>query len=437
MTTQTVEERFRFFSDREHRYELRTINAGCFPVNPTHPRLLENVDSFPVQSDGTYGDRDWLISAFPFQKNRTWIHYIPTRSVWKGGVPGFDTIPIYAKPRESGDAFWSNQGRCGRFRTRLLDDIRHFHDEAVPHALKLKDTAEHYTRMPIYGNQIKWKSLEGVGTFSQMIFNLVDIQRRVAELYGWICLQEKLQPNVRSILPTPALSAKPSTIDFFNGVIVHWPDRVDGFVRMAMLHGVALWWCDYIPSDSQSNRAPWVGLPSRGLEESSLLRGSGYTPVGKDDLTYTITIPVDPTHNSKSWVDTLVASARPSISSTSTPRTRSPTQISHTSSRHQNSFSSSSVSASTSKPSTTTTKPTTTTTTPRTRIFYTIEEKEMRERSTAKRLEHERNGTAYPRNAKARKRANNPTQRERAAKRAKLAEEAAAAAAAAGLPPKP
>lgn len=297
-----------------HGCELRSVNTKSFPNEPTHPRLLTGTltgSSFPLLPDGTYGDRDWLYTACPYQVSRAWVHYMPSIKMWEGGCPGFDVPPIFIKLRCDKPALWTQHGTSGSISPFLISDLRRFHDNAVAQALSLKETARDYVRMPLYGSDLKWGSVQGHGSFSQMAANFVGLQRRVSELYGWVFLQEKLQPNVRSINPRPPSPPREPVphIDWFNGVIVPWETRSSSFDAMALEHGVPLWWCDYLTNPSQ-NHAPWVGLPGSGYEVLDLHRGSGYDTVAKNGITETYCVQLDPSGSSKSLLETIVSTKR-------------------------------------------------------------------------------------------------------------------------------
>ncbi|KDQ05739.1 hypothetical protein BOTBODRAFT_298562 [Botryobasidium botryosum FD-172 SS1] len=313
MADQQYTSRFRFVSMGPDRFQLRTINAHCFPANPNHPRLFDrgrDSDSFPLQVDGTFGDRDLLLNPIPYQKTRPWVHYIPTEPMWTAGFHGWKVMPIYVQPAEHGDPLWISSGILGRFSDSLKRDLRRFHDIGVRQALKLHETARHYKRVPVYGSQLHWEVIEGEGTYYQMLANLVGLQRRVAELYGWIFLQEKLQPDVPSINPRPRLGLQAGTsipaLDLFLGVLVPWSSRSETFDSMAISHGLALWWVDYI-ADPNSETAPWQGLSEKGQAVISTHRGGGFVPARDTDIVHRHSVKVDVSGHSKSFLDVIVS----------------------------------------------------------------------------------------------------------------------------------
>ncbi|KDQ07130.1 hypothetical protein BOTBODRAFT_616627 [Botryobasidium botryosum FD-172 SS1] len=311
MADQRYASRFRFVSMGPDRFQLRTVNAHCFPANPNHPRMFERArDDPPLQFDGTFGDRDPLLNPIPYQRTRPWVHYIPTQPMWTAGFHGWKVIPIYAKPAEHGDPLWISAGILGRFADPLKRDLRRFHDIGVRQALKLSETAHHYERPPVYGSQLHWEAIEGEGTFCQMMANLVGLQRRVAELYGWIFLQEKLQLDVPSINPRPRLALQAETsipvLDCFLGVLVPWSSRSEAFDSMAISHGLALWWVDYI-ADPNSEVAPWEGLSEKGQAVISTHRGGGFLPVRETDIVQKHSVKIDTSGQSKSFLDVIVS----------------------------------------------------------------------------------------------------------------------------------
>ncbi|KDQ10074.1 hypothetical protein BOTBODRAFT_178448 [Botryobasidium botryosum FD-172 SS1] len=303
------------------RFQLRSINSSSFPNNPTHPRLVERAQRAgeqrpPLSPDGTYGDRDWLFNTINYQRNRVWLHYIPTQSMWGEGFRGWKPPPIYWKPAQFGDGLWLQTGPTGRFGAKLLTDLKRFHDIGVRHALELRQTAVHYTRMPLYGDRLKWDSIQGEGTYPQMLINLVDLQCAIAELFGWIFLQEKMQPTVPSMVPRPTAAPIDSTapiprLDHFTGVIVEWAGRTGDFECMAMSHGVAVWHVDYI-SDPQSEIAPWKGLAQGGTIINTH-RGAGYALARKTDIVQMHSARVDEPGVAKTSLDAvlLAETARP------------------------------------------------------------------------------------------------------------------------------
>ncbi|KDQ11922.1 hypothetical protein BOTBODRAFT_176915 [Botryobasidium botryosum FD-172 SS1] len=287
------------------------VNVFGFPTNPTHPRLLDTVAEFSLLPNGTYGDRDPLFTTYPYQKNRVWMHYMPSVKMWVAGCPGFDAPPIFIKLKLNTPSLWVWRGGMGSIAPSILSDLRRFHDAAASQAQSLRDSARDYVRMPIYGRDLQWDSVQGEGHFDQMAANLVSLQRRIAELYGWVFLQEKLQQVTHSINPRPPPPPREPVpqIDWFNGVIVPWERRSPSFDAMALSHGVPLWWCDYLVNPSDVC-APWRGLPGSGRELMDLHRGSGYESVSVAGSSDQYCLKVDDTGATRSPLDTIV-STRP------------------------------------------------------------------------------------------------------------------------------
>ena len=151
-------------------------------INLTHPQLLQN-QSFPLIEDGSLGDRHLLFTGYPYQRQRAWIHYIPTSSMRPHPPAGITYLPIFVRPRPDGDPLWLSLGERGSFASDLLHNLRVFHDKAFDQAILLRPTAKWYPRMPKFGNRIPWSSLEGTGEYRQMIINLLNVQRCKAT--GW------------------------------------------------------------------------------------------------------------------------------------------------------------------------------------------------------------------------------------------------------------
>lgn len=238
-----IEYRKLFTNDPRYRYELRSINIPVWPASPAHPELMNDAPLY-LYPDGTYGDRDWLYVPVPFARRSVWVHYMPARGMWSTALPDyhFDDPPIFIKPTQTDQRLWvaSSGSSCGRFRATLTEDLGKFYREGLAHAHMLLATAREYASIPSEAKGLDWESLDGEGTFSSKMASLVATQRRIAELYGWIFLQEKLQPTTQSIVPNrgvPRFQSDLAPIDQFVGVIVPWNDRSPDFDKMAIQHG--------------------------------------------------------------------------------------------------------------------------------------------------------------------------------------------------------
>ncbi|KDQ15539.1 hypothetical protein BOTBODRAFT_174009 [Botryobasidium botryosum FD-172 SS1] len=281
-----AEFRLLYTNDPRYRYELRTRNAPSWPHAPAHPRLVYEVPP-TLYADGTYGDRDFLFAPVPFDRRRVWIHYIPQVGMWRRKIHGhhFEQPPIFIKPTETDTRFWcpSPDGTQGKITSELYNDLRTFWISGISHAQKLLVNAREYADIPVDPAQAQWEGLHEITPFSTMIWRVVELQRQLGELYGWIMLQEKLQACADSIVPDrPGLRPQHtlSPLDFFTGVIVPWDDRSPDFDSMALEHGVCLWWCDYAPPGS-SEMPAWRGL-GLGKQAVSMHRGTGYIAVDKE-----------------------------------------------------------------------------------------------------------------------------------------------------------
>ncbi|KDQ07268.1 hypothetical protein BOTBODRAFT_180866 [Botryobasidium botryosum FD-172 SS1] len=246
MSTQSRPEyRVLYDKDRRYRFELHTVNAPAWPASPAHPQLVKD-EAPTLCADGTFGDRDYLYTPIPFNRKRIWLHYIPALNMWTKPLPGhhFEQPPIHIKPRESDSKFWhvsAADHAQGRFMSELYSDMRAFWTNSLTHAYALQRTAKEYTAVPIDPALANWEGILETGSYSTLIRPFVTLQRRIGELYGWIMLQEKLQPDVPSIVPhrrplrTQDLL---SPIDYLVGVIVPWDDCSPDFNEMAIEHGL-------------------------------------------------------------------------------------------------------------------------------------------------------------------------------------------------------
>jgi len=96
-------------------------------------------------------------------------------------------------------------------------------------------------------------------------------------------------------------------VEHFTGVIIPWGQHLEHFDRMALEHGVAVWWCDYIPDGSTSERAPWHGLSGEGCALPQTHRGTGYIYTTKNDTAQTHIVKVDTSGASRSFLDVIVS----------------------------------------------------------------------------------------------------------------------------------
>ncbi|KDQ10929.1 hypothetical protein BOTBODRAFT_177813 [Botryobasidium botryosum FD-172 SS1] len=282
------EYRVLYDKDRRYRFELRTVNAPAWPASPAHPQLVKD-EAPTLCADGTFGDRNYLYTPIPFDRKRIWLHYIPALNMWTKPLPGhhFEQPPIYIKPRESNSEFWhvsAADHAQGRFTSELYSDMRTFWTNGLTHAYALQHTAKEYMAVPVDPTLANWEGILETGSYSTLIRPFVALQHRIGELYGWIMLQEKLQPDVPSIVP----HCRPlrtqdllSPIDYLVGVIVPWDDRSPDFDEMAIEHGVCLWWCDYAKPGT-SEMPAWRGLNKAVKEEVAMHRGAGFIAIVKD-----------------------------------------------------------------------------------------------------------------------------------------------------------
>ncbi|KDQ05647.1 hypothetical protein BOTBODRAFT_182359 [Botryobasidium botryosum FD-172 SS1] len=283
--------------DPRYRYELRTINTPAWPVLPMHPRLLDEYP--PVEHpDGTYGECDWLYAPIAFCPLRPWVHYMPTPSMWVDPPRSMilERVPIFIKPTRTDRRLWepaeSDKNHelydedFGRLGPQLAADLMDFWDSGMQHAEGLAARATQYATIPAEATELDVTLIDNdaYGTFPRMMARLVDTQRRIAELYGWIFLQEKLQNTRPSIVWNRRGLREQgdlAPVDHFMGVLVDWNSRSPEWDRMAIEHGVPLWWVDYA-APGTSEMPPWRGLKPGGAEAIGSYRGSGFTPVIKD-----------------------------------------------------------------------------------------------------------------------------------------------------------
>ncbi|KDQ16259.1 hypothetical protein BOTBODRAFT_173167 [Botryobasidium botryosum FD-172 SS1] len=296
----TIEYRKLITNDPQYRYELRTINTPAWPVLPMHPRLLDEYP--PVEHpDGTYGECDWLYAPIAFCPLRPWVHYMPIPSMWVDPPRGMllERVPIFIKPTKTDRRLWepaeSDKSHelydkdFGRLGLWLSEDLSEFWDHGLEHAKSLAARATQYATIPAEATELDLSltDQDAYGTFPQMMARLVDTQRRIAELYGWIFLQEKLQ-NTRPSIVWNRRGLKEygelAPVDHFMGVLVDWNSRSPEWDRMAIEHGVPLWWVDYA-TPGTLEMPPWKGLKPGGAEALRSYRGSGFTPVVMDKNT--------------------------------------------------------------------------------------------------------------------------------------------------------
>ncbi|KDQ05614.1 hypothetical protein BOTBODRAFT_182385 [Botryobasidium botryosum FD-172 SS1] len=277
-----------YTQDPRYRFELRTVNAPSWPKAPSHPRLIRD-EAPTMYQDGTFGDRDYLYAPIPFDRKCIWIHYIPAMSMWSDPLPGynFEEPPMFIKPRESDTRFWrvsAADPTQGKFMSELYSDLRTFWVNGLTHAYILLGKARDYPALPVDPAVVEWQAILESGPFTTMLRRFVALQRKISELYGWIMLQEKLQPDVASIMPhrRPLWSQGClSSINHLMGVIVPWDDRSPSFDQMAIEHGVCLWWCDYATPRTTEMPA-WRGLSKAAKEEVVTHRGSGFIAINTD-----------------------------------------------------------------------------------------------------------------------------------------------------------
>ncbi|KDQ15236.1 hypothetical protein BOTBODRAFT_174093 [Botryobasidium botryosum FD-172 SS1] len=316
-------------NDLWYRYELQTINTPAWLVLPMHPRLLDEYPPVGLKQaqlstpdairdtdhwdqgrtpgtphytvehpDGTYGECDWLYTPIAFCPLRPWVHYMPTPSMWVDPPRSMilERVPIFIKPTKTDRRLWepaeSDKNHelydedFGRLGPQLAVDLMEFWDSGMQHAEGLAVRATQYATIPAEATKLDVTLTDNdtYGTFPQMMARLVDTQRRIAELYGWIFLQEKLQ-NTRPSIVWNCRGLREqgdlAPMDHFMGVLVDWNSRSPEWDRMAIKHGVPLWWVDYA-APGTSEMPPWRGLKPGGAEAIGSYRGSGFTPVIKD-----------------------------------------------------------------------------------------------------------------------------------------------------------
>ncbi|KDQ18433.1 hypothetical protein BOTBODRAFT_171280 [Botryobasidium botryosum FD-172 SS1] len=295
MSDSTYTSNFCAFSYAGLEFDLRTVNANLFPLRPNHPRLTARFSAAtppPILANGTYGDLDWLYNTYTYLPKSPWVHYIPTQLMFKDGVPGYSTVPFLEVPDHVTGGLWIRQGETGKgyFLDTFLEELQRFYKDGCTQAMSYLNSAKVHCRLPIRDEELQWETVNTVGPYMDMMTNLMRIQRRIAELYGWIFMQEKLQPDRPSFYPRAPLainraSGVPS-LDAFNGVIIDWDAPSDGFDRQAISHGLPVWWVCY-KTDPAQDRPPWKGLPRASLAVSRLHRGAGYVPLQKSDVSLT------------------------------------------------------------------------------------------------------------------------------------------------------
>ncbi|KDQ06011.1 hypothetical protein BOTBODRAFT_181988 [Botryobasidium botryosum FD-172 SS1] len=289
---------FRPYVHKGLGFELRTVNTNVFPLRPNHPRLVAGYNASnppPLLSNGTYGDIDWLYNTYSYLPKTPWIHYIPTRLMFKDGIPGYSTVPFLEVPDHVTGGLWICQGEAGEgyFLDKFLEELQRFYKDGRTQAMSYLNSAKVHCRLPIRDEELQWETINTVGPYTEMMTNLLTIQRCVAELYGWIFMQEKLQPDrpcfhLRAPLVINRASGVPS-LNAFNGVIIDWDAPSDGFNRQAISHGLPVWWICY-KTDPAQEQPPWAGLPRASLAVSRLHRGAGYIPLRQGDVSLTYSL---------------------------------------------------------------------------------------------------------------------------------------------------
>ncbi|KDQ06498.1 hypothetical protein BOTBODRAFT_181519 [Botryobasidium botryosum FD-172 SS1] len=287
--TVTIKEHFCFYNISPYRFELRFYNVTSAPKNPTHPCLLKknwqvrhgDPPPFPLEKDGTYGDRDWLFTTFPLLRNRVWIHYIPTPSMWaQPPIKGLNYAPIFIMLDETNDRTWMKVSRDSGFVLRpLRKGLKWFLEDGILLANKLLVGATKWATLPLPDTPLTFDGLEKTAPFAEMCRRFHNMQCLVAELWGWVFLQGKLQGW--TIVPRSLLLDMVIKLDYFRGVIIPWDEGNSDLAQMLLRHGVPTVWIDYI-DDPKARQALWEGLPGRGHEAQILHRGSGYDNIEND-----------------------------------------------------------------------------------------------------------------------------------------------------------
>ncbi|KDQ14717.1 hypothetical protein BOTBODRAFT_174558 [Botryobasidium botryosum FD-172 SS1] len=288
--TVTVHECFRLYEQDGRRFELWFFNLSNYPVSPTHPDLINpsaprhpgSPPPFPLQPDGTYGNRDWLMCTYPYDRDRPWLHFIPTRSMWEtppvAGVNG--VLFLIALDQHDEKVWYRSGGDRGYIRSALRVALRDSWVVGVRHLKALAATATQFKNTPMWEEQhFNWVVLDRVSSFRVASKSFYDLQRWIAEIWGWAFMQEKLQGKIihrRTLLSDTAIK-----LDRFTGVIMHWQRRDLEFEMMALRYGLPLYWLDNV-TDPAAKHAPWIGLPGRGQEATRLHVASGYWSMGKD-----------------------------------------------------------------------------------------------------------------------------------------------------------
>ncbi|KDQ14096.1 hypothetical protein BOTBODRAFT_44765 [Botryobasidium botryosum FD-172 SS1] len=145
------------------------------------------------------------------------------------------------------------------------------------HFNQLSVTATQYRESPLSGVTLRWSKLTVAGTFEAHRKRLYDLQRLVAELWGWVFFQEKLQSRMR-VVEHAMLTDTAIKLDHFMGVIIPWGANYSHLSHMFISHGLPTYWISYI-DNPKANHMLWTGLPGKGHEAVQLHRGSGYREI--------------------------------------------------------------------------------------------------------------------------------------------------------------
>ncbi|KDQ15233.1 hypothetical protein BOTBODRAFT_174089 [Botryobasidium botryosum FD-172 SS1] len=287
--TVTIKEHFRFYNISPYCFKLQFYNVTSAPKNPMHPRLLKknwqvhrgDPPPFPLEKDGTYGDHDWLFTTFPLLRDRVWIHYIPTPSMWaQSPIKGLNYAPIFIMLDETNNRTWTKVSHDSGFVLRpLREGLKRFLENGISLANKLLVGATKWATLPLPDTPLMFDGLEKTAPFAEMHRHFHNMQRLVAELWGWVFLQGKLQGW--TIIPCSLLLDMVIKLDYFHRVIIPWGEGNSDLAQMLLRHGVPTVWIDYI-DDPKARQAPWEGLPGRGHEAQILHHGSGYNNIEND-----------------------------------------------------------------------------------------------------------------------------------------------------------
>ncbi|KDQ15071.1 hypothetical protein BOTBODRAFT_174247 [Botryobasidium botryosum FD-172 SS1] len=289
---------FRPYVHKGLGFELRTVNTNVFPLRPNHLRLTARFSAATpplILTNGTYGDLDWLYNTYTYLPKTLWVHYIPTRLMFKDGIPGYSTVPFLEVPDRVTGGLWIRQGEAGEGYSlnKFLEELQQFYKDGRTQAMSYLNSAKVHCWLPIRNEELQWETINTVGPYTEMMTNLLTIQQCIAELYGWIFMQEKLQPDHPSFYPHAPLtinraSGMPS-LDAFNGVIIDWDAPSDRFDRQAIGHGLPVWWVCY-KTDPAQDQPLWPGLPRPSLAMLHLHRGAGYIPLHENDVSLTYSL---------------------------------------------------------------------------------------------------------------------------------------------------